>query len=135
MTLEAPSAKILELLLIEDSDTDFLLLDRKIHKWLPPSHVTRAANRDELIDALRRDYDLIITDFHLPGAEGEGLLNMIHAAQSSTPCLLLSGSSAELNTIAAPPTVLAKLEKGDSTGLRAALEKACLTIGVILKDN
>lgn len=125
----------LRLLLIEDSDTDFLLLERKMLKSFAPAHITRAANGTELADALKYNYDLIISDFHLPGAEGEALLMTIANAHPATPCILMSGSSYELSSVWTPASVIAKLEKGDTTALRAALEKACLMMGVSLNDN
>ena len=134
MTTDIASAKIIQLLLVEDSDTDFLLLERQMQKMLAPIEITRAANRAELIVALQHDYDLIITDFHLPDIEGEGLLATIAAAHNQTPCLLLSGSSAEFNSIQAPPTVFAKLEKGNNSALRAAIQQACLAIGIAFKE-
>ena len=134
MTTNIAPAKIIQLLLVEDSDTDFLLLERQMQKMLAPIQITRAANRAELTVALQHDYDLIITDFHLPDIEGEGLLATIAAAHHQTPCLLLSGSSAEFDSIQAPPTVFAKLEKGNNSAFRAAIQKACLAIGIALNE-
>jgi CheY-like chemotaxis protein len=135
MTVEIAPTKITQLLLVEDSDTDFLLLEWHVQKMLAAIQVTRAANREELIASLQHDYDLIITDFHLPGAEGEALLTLITNAQRKTPCLLLSGSSDELNGIQTPVNVLAKIEKGDHQTLRAALREVCVSNGIPLKNS
>lgn len=130
-----PTRTAIKLLLIEDNDTDFLLSERIARKMLSPVDIMRAANGPEITEALRQKYDLIISDFHLPGAEGEELLKMIADAQSETPCILLSGSSYELSSVWTPPSVIAKLEKGDNNALRAELEKACVMIGISLNDN
>jgi CheY-like chemotaxis protein len=130
-----PDREALKLLLIEDSDTDYLLMERITRKMLSPVDIVRAANGAEIIEALRHHCDLIISDFHLPGAEGEALIKMISDAQSETPCIMLSGSSYELSSIWTPPSVIAKLEKGDNIALRAALQKACLLIGIPLSDS
>lgn len=124
----------LKLLLIEDSDTEFLLLERKMSKLLSPVKVSRAANGAELVNALQQPYDLIISDFHIPEAEGEALLSMIANAQPATPCILLSGSSYETFS-AQGAFIIAKLEKGDTEALRSALQKACTIIGISLNDR
>lgn len=126
----------LKLLLVEDSDTEFLLLERKMLKLLSPVHIDRASNGSELIKVLKEQrYDLIISDFHIPEAEGEALLNMIADAQPATPCILMSGSSYEFASVRTPPSVVAKLEKGDADAFQSALQKACLSIGISLNGS
>lgn len=125
----------LKILLIEDSDTEFLLLERKMQKSLAPVQISRAAKGSELTEALKQRYDLIISDFHIPEAEGETLLAIIANAQPETPCILMSGSSYEFSSVQTPSSVIAKLEKGDTDALRTALQKACLIIGISLNDN
>ena len=110
-----------QVLIIEDNETDYLLLERQLKKYLAPSHIQRAAARDELPAALARPWDLIVTDYHLPAIEGRELLETIAAAQPATPCLLLSGSSEAALRDAPPANVVAVVEKGDHAALRAAL--------------
>lgn len=108
-------------LIVEDNDADYLLLRRQVVKLLAPPICSRAATRAELSTALMQDWELIITDYHLPDIERKELLDAIARAHPRTPCLVLSGSSYELEDVAAPGNVFAKLEKGDFAGLRSAL--------------
>jgi CheY-like chemotaxis protein len=108
-------------LIVEDNDSDYLLLERHIKKLLASTRCQRAENRAQLQAALTETWDLVVTDFHLPDIEGDELLATIAAAQRHTPCLLLSGSTNELDNIVAPQNVFGKLEKGDFAALRDAL--------------
>ncbi len=57
-------------------------------------HVAAAANLTEMKDYFhrRRDWTLIIADFHLPDASGAELCEWVEDQGSTTPVLLLSGS-------------------------------------------
>ena len=57
-------------------------------------HVAAAANLAEMMEYFhrRRDWTLIIADFHLPDGSGAELCNWVEDQGSSTPVLLLSGS-------------------------------------------
>lgn len=109
------------ILIVEDSDSDYLLLARQVGKSLHPCACVRAGNRSELVSALAQSWDLIITDFHLPDIEGQELVTTIAAARPDTPCLLLSGSMEGLDRVGVPSTVFRIMEKGDNAGLQAAL--------------
>ena len=117
------SGKPLRGLIIEDNDTDYLLLERHLQKMLPTISCVRAENRAQVTAALTQPIDLIVTDYHLLDIEGNELLTTITGAQGNTPCILLSGSLYELDQVAAPHNVTAKLEKGDIPALRSALER------------
>lgn len=111
----------LRVLIVEDTDTDYLLLERKVQQLLSPTTYARAANRSELTDLLRRPWDLIVSDYHLPDIEGEALLTLIEDSHLNTPCILLSGSIDSLVALDLPDNVFARVEKGNSAALRAAL--------------
>lgn len=111
----------LRVLIVEDTDTDYLLLERKVQQLLSPTTYARAANRSELTDLLRRPWDLIVSDYHLPDIEGEALLTLIEDCHLNTPCILLSGSIDSLVALDLPDNVFARIEKGNSAALRAAL--------------
>lgn len=117
------SAKPLHGLIIEDNDTDYLLLERHLQKMLPSFSCVRAENRAQVSAALTQPLDLIVTDYHLLDIEGNELLSAIAGAQAKTPCILLSGSLYELDKVAAPGNVIAKIEKGDIPALRSAVER------------
>lgn len=111
----------LDVLLVEDNDSDYLLLSRQIRKMLAPRRCERASNRAELQTTLSGEWGLIITDLHLPDVEEEALLDMIEASQPHTPCLILSGSSQEIDRFGVHRNVFRVIEKGQSAALQAAL--------------
>lgn len=121
MASDEGTTPTLQVLIVEDTDTDYLLLERKVKNLLNPMTYARAANRSELIELLRRPWDLIISDYHLPDIEGEALLTLIEQSHINTPCILLSGSIDSLVALDLPDNVFARLEKGNSAALRAAL--------------
>lgn len=121
MDSDEAATPTLRVLIVEDTDTDYLLLERKVQQLLSPTTYARAANRSELTDLLRRPWDLIVSDYHLPDIEGEALLTLIEDSHLNTPCILLSGSIDSLVALDLPDNVFARVEKGNSAALRAAL--------------
>lgn len=123
---------VLRVLIVEDCETDYLILLRHLQKNLPGAMYHRAEHRAQLISALALQWDFIITDYHLLDIEGAELLTVITAASGNTPCILLSGSIAELDKTKTPDTICAKLEKGDFMGLRDVLHKLMSSMGKAL---
>lgn len=121
MASEAKITAPLQVLIVEDTDTDYLLLERKVEKLLAPIACARAADRTQLTDLLLRHWDIIISDYHLPDIEGEHLLALIEQHHRHTPCLLLSGSIESFEGMKFPAHVFACVEKGDNAALRDAL--------------
>lgn len=121
MSADEGTLPTLQVLIVEDTDTDYLLLERKVQKLLAPMACARAANRSELTALLQQPWDIIISDYHLQDIEGEALLTLIEQRHRNTPCILLSGSIDNLITLDLPDNVIARIEKGNSEALRAAL--------------
>lgn len=121
MDTEAGPPPTLQILIVEDTDTDYLLLERKVQKLLEPKACVRAANRRELVEFLLQPWDLIISDYHLQDIEGEALVTLIEQSHRHTPCILLSGSIDSLVTLNLPDNVFARIEKGNNVALRDAL--------------
>ena len=117
------SAKLLRILIIEDNETDFLLLSRQIKIALAEISCARAENRHQLLQILPQPWHLIVTDFHLPDIEEGELINTITAAHPETPCLVLSGSIEHMRSLAMPDNVVGCIEKGDRAALRQALTR------------
>ncbi len=111
-------------LIIEDNETDCLLLQRFLGKRWAHCDIEVADRREQLDTTLMQHWDLIISDYHLLDIEGDELLHRIYAEQPATPCLLMSGSLYEIRDIAVPGNVFAKLEKGDYDALDDALKHA-----------
>lgn len=118
---EGSVEKSICILIVEDTDTDYLLLERQMQRLLPSAKFSRAANRLALVEMLRGPWDLIISDYHLPDIEGEDLLLLIAQSHFNTPCLLLSGSIESVTSLDTPAHVYARLQKGDNAALRAAV--------------
>lgn len=123
---ESPSTptSLPRVLVAEDHDTDFLLLNRHIKKQWPGCDTARAGDRAELTAALAKPWDLIITDYHLLDIQEHELLALIAATQPQTRCILWSGSMYELVDTELPPNIICKLEKGDYASLVKCLEES-----------
>jgi PAS domain S-box-containing protein len=91
----------LRLLVVEDSDDDYQILVRELAKagYLPRSErVTSAA---ELTSALGRTWDLMVTDWMLPGFGGLQALDMLAARDVDLPCIVISGTPNEEAAVSA----------------------------------
>lgn len=121
MNADEGTLPTLQVLIVEDTDTDYLLLERKVQKLLNPKTCARAANRRELTELLQLPWDLIVSDYHLLDIEGEALVTLIEKSHRHTPCILLSGSIDSLVTLNLPDNVFARIEKGNNVALREAL--------------
>ncbi len=86
----------LKLLNIEDDPADFLLLQRRLQQQGLVAECTRIASEAELIDALGREqWDLVISDYILPGENFLDLLLLLKSCVPDTPVILVSGSMGE----------------------------------------
>ena len=114
---------IRRILIVEDNDTDYLLMQRHLKKMWPVAELMRSSNREELINALSAAWDFIVADFHLPDIQAQELIQTIADSQPAVPCLVISGSIDELRTFIFPQNVVAYIEKGDNDALRSALSR------------
>ncbi len=121
MDIEESATQALRVLIVEDNETDYFLLERQVRKLLAPLICARAANRRELTELLQQSWNIIISDYHLPDIEEEGLLTLIAQWHRDTPCLLLSGSIDNLMSLTLPGNVFARIEKGNNAALQEAL--------------
>jgi CheY-like chemotaxis protein len=115
---------LFNILIAEDCDTDYMLLEHQLKKLLLSVECERAANRRELTDLLRRRWDFIVSDYHLSDIEGEDLLSLVAQNHFDAPCLILSGLIESVPSIDALPNVRACIQKGD----RAAFRNAVLAV-------
>lgn len=85
-----------KILVIEDSQADFLLLTRYLTQQGCSAELTRVASNEELERALdRNDWSLILFDYNVPGLDfGEGFALACERAPA-LPVILLSGSVGE----------------------------------------
>ena len=83
----------LRILVIEDQESDFLLVERFLGRQLPSAKLHRVCTRDELRAALSLGgWDLVLSDFHVPGMDFGESLDLIQERMPHKPVILLSGS-------------------------------------------
>lgn len=116
-----PQKLVKNVLVAEDDDTDFLLIQRKLIKLLKPGIIDRAKNRSELNAALLVARDLIVADYHLADIEERELMEAITRAQPDTACLIFSGSVTHVDRRDLHKNVIAVIEKGDKVELEKIL--------------
>ena len=91
----------LRLLVVEDSDDDYQILLRELSKagYLPRAE--RVTTPGDLAAALARAWDLMVTDWLLPGFGGLQALDMLAARDVDLPCIVISGTPNEEAAVSA----------------------------------
>jgi PAS domain S-box-containing protein len=86
----------LNILMIEDTEADFLLVERFLKKQLPHFRSRRVTSNPELEAALaERSWDIVLSDYTVPGMDFLSNLNLIHERVPELPVILVSGSLGE----------------------------------------
>ena len=85
----------LRLLVVEDSEDDFELLQRELRKGGYALTSERVVSADGLAAALERPWDLMVTDWLMPGFSGKAVLETVAARKLATPCIVCSGTPNE----------------------------------------
>ena len=85
----------LRLLVAEDSEDDYELLLRELRKGGFVVSAERVANADALARALDQPWDLIVSDWVMPGFSGRAVLDTVAARRIDTPCIVVSGTPGE----------------------------------------
>ena len=89
----------LRVLLVEDSDDDAVLLLRELRRGgFEPTH-ERVDTRAALVAALERNWDIIISDWTIPGYGGLDALNDVRATGRDIPFILVSGTIGEVAAV------------------------------------
>jgi len=79
----------------EDSEADFEILVRELRRGGYEVTASRVASRAELEVALQARWDLVISDWTMPGFGGQTVLEALAARQLPTPCIVVSGTIGE----------------------------------------
>jgi len=88
--------KIYHILLIEDDESDFNLIEDELNKLDIEIQLDLISGEDELADRLEnKPPDLIISDYNLSGLTGIKVLKMVRKKYSHLPFLLVSGVAGE----------------------------------------
>ncbi len=85
----------LRLLVAEDSEDDFEILLRELRRGGYDVTARRVATPAEFATALAVTWDLVVTDWSMPGFGGRQVLEALAAHQLRTPCMVISGTSGE----------------------------------------
>lgn len=81
----------LNILIIDDSEADSILVMREITRSLNAMH-KRVSTRDELLAALeRRHWDIVICDYIIPGFSAFSALQILKDAKQDIPFIVVSG--------------------------------------------
>jgi len=95
----------LNVLIVEDSEDDALLLARQLRKGGYESDMLRVTTRSEIESALKqKEWDLIISDHNVPGLSSEVVLEIVKEAGVDVPFIIVSGSIGEDIAVAAMKT-------------------------------
>ena len=98
MTVSAP-ARAIRLLHLEDSEPDHALAMAHLMRGGMRFEAERVETRSEFEAALRRQWDVVLSDYHLPGFSGIEALQMLRARPTGDdppmPFILVSGQIGE----------------------------------------
>jgi PAS domain S-box-containing protein len=132
----------LRILVIEDQESDFLLVERFLTRQLPSAHLHRVASKEALESALSEGgWDLVLSDYHVPGMDFNENLDLIQDRLPNQPVILLSGSVGDEqavslvkkgvwdfvlkdNLVRLPPAIRRSLQEAAEHRARAAAETA-----------
>ena len=86
----------LRILVLEDDEDDFALLEREIGRIEGARVAARAQSRDQLEQALDAGaYDLVISDWRMPGFDAMGALQIVRGRGIDAPFIIVSGTIGE----------------------------------------
>ncbi len=116
----------LRLLIIEDSDDDVRLLVNFLREIGYSIEYEVVSSADSLQSALnRREWDLITSDYSMPGFDGMRALTIVREQTQDTPFILVSGKIGEERAITALRQGATDYIPKDNPGrLHAAIERA-----------
>ncbi|WP_446810497.1 response regulator [Methylomonas sp. 2BW1-5-20] len=85
----------MNILIIEDVVTDFLLVQRHLRQHDLTNECLRVDSEAALNLALQREWDLVLSDYNVPGMDIRATLQRIQAYHPDLPVILVSGSVGE----------------------------------------
>jgi PAS domain S-box-containing protein len=90
------AGRTLRLLHAEDEPNDALLCQLQLEEAGLSIQADVVAHREDFVDALQGNtYDLVLTDYKLPGWSGMEVLKILKADGRDIPCILVTGSVGE----------------------------------------
>ena len=85
----------LRVLVAEDSEDDFEILLRELRRGGYDVTAQRVASPAMLAQALEQPWDLVISDWMMPGFGGRVVLDTLATRRVKTPCIVISGTIGE----------------------------------------
>ena len=95
MSNGASQTRSIRVLFVEDSEADIELVRSILKRAGLNVDVRAVVTEDELRQAIRERWDIILSDFNLPALDGFGVLKVLHQESVDTPCILVSGTVGE----------------------------------------
>jgi two-component system cell cycle sensor histidine kinase/response regulator CckA len=87
---------LLRVLLVEDSESDAELILRSVRKCAKQIHFEQVMTKADMQKALlRKDWDLVLSDFNLPAFSGLDALQVLKTSELDIPFILVSGTIGE----------------------------------------
>ena len=120
-----PSLKSLKILVVEDSEDDFVLLELLLSQGGFAPVCRRVETAAQLLKALEEDgWDLVISDYSLPGFTGLDALKLVQERHPELPLIIVSGAIAEDAAVAAMRAGAKDyVRKGDMARLLPSIER------------
>lgn len=92
----------MQLLHLEDSPNDAILVEETIRAEWPDAQITRVWQREDFVAALDKgEFDLILSDYTLPSFDGLAALEIARVRRPEKPFVFLSGTIGEERAIEA----------------------------------
>ena len=91
----------LRVLHLEDSELDHELVMAHLRRAVPQVETTRVDSETAFRAALQEDWDIVLSDFNVPGFSGLAALDIAKASQRPLPFILISGEIGEDVAVAA----------------------------------
>jgi two-component system cell cycle sensor histidine kinase/response regulator CckA len=120
-----PMRKTLHLLLVEDSETDAVLIQQELRRGGYELQCERVDTAPGMADALgRRRWDLVISDCHLPNFSALAALELVRNTGLDLPVIVVTGEHGEEMAVAVTQAGAHDfLTKGNLTRLVPAVER------------
>jgi two-component system sensor histidine kinase/response regulator len=117
---------LVRILVVEDEPADFLLTERQLRRHgFDQIDIRRVASYVELNAALGQDWDLLLSDYSLPGMDFRTILRNVRDCCPDLPVILISGSVGEEEAVELLKTGLSDFVlKGNLARLAPAVQRA-----------
>lgn len=90
------TTKAVKVLILEDTDSDAVLIEHELHKSGIPFTITRVVDRKGFLEeVIKRPPDIILSDYSLPQFSGIEALRLVKKHKREVPFILVTGSQTE----------------------------------------